>query len=102
MSEPNTRDLDYQIATMTAAKNGATIQSRIRGASAPWRAISHPGWDWINCEYRVVPEPKTFWLVDGSLKLHTTVEDAQRHADSHVRAIGLRPAIIELVERDRK
>lgn len=64
MSEPNTRDLEYQISTMVAAANGAKIERRSRYRGDDWSPVRDPRWDWVTFEYRVAPEPKTFWIVD--------------------------------------
>ena len=51
--------LEYQIAVMTAAKEGKTIEGRVSDSHRVWDVFSRrPKWNWVEYEYRVVPKHK--------------------------------------------
>lgn len=56
---------DEIIAVVTAAKEGKTIQSRSYafGPGPHWKLVEKPDWNFSDCEFRVAPKPREWWLV---------------------------------------
>ena len=53
--------LGKMIETMTAAKEGAVIEARLRAKSkAGWYKVTNPSWDWERLDYRIWYEKRTF------------------------------------------
>jgi len=51
-----------QIMVMEAYEDGAKIEHTVQHQNLPWLNINKPSWDWTRYEYRVKPEPLTFWV----------------------------------------
>jgi len=51
-----------KIAVMQAFEAGKAIEHTVKGKSLPWLDTDEPWWDWVSYEYRVKPEPLTFWV----------------------------------------
>jgi len=52
-------------AVMAAFDEGKPIQGRQRGRGKlvpDWRDSNRPRWNWAFFEYRIKPEPLTFWV----------------------------------------
>lgn len=49
--------IDEMIEVMQAYRDGAKIESKIKGATGVWAEAALPLWDWSYLEYRVKKEP---------------------------------------------
>lgn len=54
--------LDEMIVVLTAAKEGKKIQYKNRCGDGRWKSAGHPMWQFTDCEYRVAPEPREWWI----------------------------------------
>lgn len=59
------KTLAEKIAVMQAAERGEKIESKYIALQCPeaaWCPNSKPVWDWINFDYRVAKQKKTYWI----------------------------------------
>lgn len=80
--------VDQMIEVLTAYKAGKKIE--VKGHDGvKWHNTPKPAWDFVECDYRVKPEPKVLWVNEyknGSGYGHTTRENAEGVArESHTR-----------------
>lgn len=61
---------DEMIAVIQAHKEGKQIEYRTINPESPWVYVKNPKWDFPQIEYRVKPEPRTFWLVSTPAGAH--------------------------------
>jgi hypothetical protein len=59
--------IDEMIAVLQAAKAGKQIQFRWH-STAEWKDMSKLVWDFENYNYRVKPEPREWWIMEGALQ----------------------------------
>jgi hypothetical protein len=56
--------LKEQIAVMEASDRGEVIQARRKhNDSSPWTVVPFPEWNWMQQEYRVMPNPRRIFAV---------------------------------------
>ena len=57
-----------KLVVMQAWLNGSNVEYRQLGLDTEdmteWRAISQPNWNWIECQYRIVPVPAEWWYAE--------------------------------------
>lgn len=89
--------IDYMCSVMQEAKRGKQVQWRPRMLHAnysnggpdvaplehPWCDDDNPTWNWGANEYRVKPEPRTWWMVPEAPALFSTKRDAIEFKRQH-------------------
>lgn len=55
-------NIDEMIEVMQAYRDGAKIETKIKGATGVWAEAAHPLWEWFSKDYRVKKEPRTLTL----------------------------------------
>ena len=80
--------LDQMIEVLTAYKAGKKIEVKGHGG-VKWHKTSMSAWDFVECDYRVKPEPKVLWVneyKDGDGYGHATRKNAEEASrDQHTR-----------------
>lgn len=86
---------DEMIAVIQAHKDGKKLEYRTKGMVG-WDDVTNVVWSFHSTDYRVKPEPRTFWVnvyPTGEKFAYETKEDADGAASRH------RKECIEVVEK---
>ena len=80
------KTLEQKIEVMQAALDGKSIQHRF-SESEEWTQLS-PGWDWIESDYRIKPEPIEIWIVFNLQDDFVGSHFSSGNAENTLRQIG--------------
>jgi hypothetical protein len=75
---------DEMIAVIQADKDGKEIQYRMKHPSYTWyKCEPVPMWNFCECDYRVKPKPREFWVLLAADNAACTVYDCMQEACTH-------------------
>ena len=97
MSRRNTKEC---IDVMQGYLDGKVIQVRDYGGKK-WHITNCPLWNWDMSEYRILPEPREFWVnvyKSGDGALHDSAEEAfdalkRTDEDEYIRTMHLKEVL---------
>lgn len=79
-----TRDEAREFAKVVQAyADGKDVQFRKVNGSCAWSdSVVSPAFDALNCEYRIKPEPREWWIVPNAAHAASSRDEANELADS--------------------
>jgi hypothetical protein len=99
------REEAKQVAEIVKAyAEGRELEVQLRGELEDrWVHTSAPQFNFVDLQYRVKPEPRTFYALEGTKKpgvlfcLSSTREEAERYRKAHVQSEEIK--VVSLVEK---
>lgn len=64
------------IEVMQASLDGKIIEYAASNGASFWTACNYPSWEWKDYDYRIKPEPRVYWKIDGYNRAYGIYEDA--------------------------
>lgn len=101
--ESQITSIDENIAVLQAAKDGKRIQERSRicrtcQSLPPWNDKSNPTWNFEDFDYRVKPEPRTFYAAELESGVATYMRTDRDEVVAYGQLAGGCKRILTLVE----